>query len=88
MFFCKPNLNCPICLEDRGNNVFLRCGHIACNRCHKKHMKASIDRRCHICRAPIKKRKRIKFKMDFKLEYVVKNYSVPFYGIEIYGFPI
>lgn len=45
--------NCPICFEDRRNNVTLPCGHILCRKCYRDYIKLSIDPLCHMCRSPI-----------------------------------
>ena len=87
MFFKMTKMNCPICFEDRRRNVILKGGHTSCNKCHKKYIKSTIDRKCHICRSPIKSNS-IKFNMNFHIITRTIPYPVPivygYYGI--YGF--
>ena len=89
MFFKTNKLNCPICFEDSRKNVTLACGHSSCKKCHKKHMKASIDRKCHMCRAPVvNKLFKFKMRMNENLYTWYSSYSqyTCIYGI--YEFPM
>ena len=46
-------LNCPICFEDKRNNITLPCGHVSCRKCHREYVNFVFDPVCHMCRAPI-----------------------------------